>query len=68
MIDIKQIVCKGRVRGRFAGFNKDKMFKMDSGTFWVQPRYRFWYRYCYQPEAIIADIMGKNIMYVEGRR
>lgn len=63
---MKQIIYKGRINGRFDGFNRDKIFKMDNGTFWVQARYRYWYRYSYRPEVTIVQENGLYVLYVEG--
>lgn len=66
MIDLKQIIYKGRIRGKFDGFNRDKIFKMDNGTFWVQSRYRYWYGYYYRPEAMITLEDGEYLLHVAG--
>jgi hypothetical protein len=60
------VVYDGHISGAFRGFNRDALFKMRNGTFWIQARYKYWYHYAYCPEVTIKTEDGLHILTVAG--
>lgn len=63
-----RIIYKGQLDGEFTGFDEDKLFKMNNGTFWLQARYRYWYHYAYRPAVTITEENGTYYLSVANEK
>lgn len=63
---MEKIVYKGKLANAFYGFDEDAVFKMTNGTYWIQKKYKYWYRYSYRPDVEIVYENGKYMLYVLG--
>jgi len=61
------ITYEGYIAGPFRGFKRDALFKMRSGSYWVQAEYEYWYHYAYCPKATIAQENGRYVLTVADR-
>lgn len=61
---MSQLIYKGRIDGEFQGFDNEVLFKLRNGTYWIQTRYKYWYKYAYCPEVTITKEDGKFFLNV----
>lgn len=59
-VSVKQLrnVIETSIDGQFEGFDGDTIFKMRNGTLWKQKRYKYWYRYAYNPKCLLYENNG----------
>ncbi len=61
------VVYSGHIENDFEGFDENKVFKMDDGSFWIQSEYNYDYMYEYNPEAAILESDGDFYLFVCGK-
>ncbi|MBI5324873.1 MAG: hypothetical protein HZB41_06315 [Ignavibacteriae bacterium] len=59
-IPVQQItdVIESRINGTFEGFDDGKIFLLQNGTVWKQIKYKYWYKYAYNPKCIVYNHSG----------
>jgi len=63
---VSRVIYHGNIYGDFEGYDENKLFKMDNGTYWIQAQYHYWYHYEYRPTATISEENGQYILTVAG--
>jgi len=61
-------VIESNIDGEFTGWDGSKKYKLTNGQFWQQSEYKYEYTYAYCPEAMICNINGSYIMFVNGTK
>lgn len=59
-------VIESNIDGVFTGWDGSKRYKLTNGQVWQQSEYKYEYTYAYRPEAMICNINGSYIMFVQG--
>ena len=59
-----RLVYAGKIAGSFYGFNRDQLFKLSNGTYWIQAQYNYWYHYEYRPDAVLTEERGVYVLTV----
>jgi hypothetical protein len=62
------VVVRAQIEGAFYGFNRDVLFKLNDGTFWLQDEYRYWYHYAYRPQVEILRDGGRLLLRLAGSK
>ena len=58
----------GYIKSTFYGFNKDNIYKLDNGSYWIQPEYEYEYMYEFQPEVTILESDGDYYLMVSDKK
>lgn len=58
------VIYQGKIAGSFNGFNRDQLFKLANGTYWIQAQFQYWYHYESHPEVLLTEESGKYILTV----
>lgn len=68
LVSIRQItdVIESRINGEFTGWEGETSYELLNGQVWQQLRYKYEYKYAYQPEVVIFNPGGGHIMHVAG--
>lgn len=59
-------VIESRIAGEFKGWDGKSTYRLANGQLWQQTRYKYEYKYAYNPEVLIYPADGDHIMKVEG--
>ncbi len=54
------------IEGTFNGWQGSSKYKLTNGQVWQQCRYKYDYKYSYRPEAVVGNVDGEWLMFVEG--
>jgi hypothetical protein len=57
-VELLTEVFESRIDGEFKGFEGETIFKLKNGSIWKQKRYKYWYKYAYNPECIVYYYNG----------
>ncbi len=57
---------RAQIDGTFYRFNRDALFKLTDGTFWLQDEYKYWYHYAYRPQVEILRDGGRFVLRLAG--
>jgi len=57
-----QLIYRSKIADEFEGFDEDNLFELDNGTYWVQARYAYIYKYAYRPIVEIIKRGGSTIL------
>jgi hypothetical protein len=61
-----ELACESRIVGKFRGWERDKIYKLEDGSKWEQVGLLFKYRFWYQPKAKVWRDESKYYLDVEG--
>jgi hypothetical protein len=53
------------IDGKFEGFNRDKLFPLVNGQYWLQNVYKYWYHYAYRPRIKIFSHSSRFYLFLE---
>jgi hypothetical protein len=61
-----RLVVDSTINGKFEGFNRDKLFELANGQYWIQSIYKYWYHYAYRPKVKIFNYGNRFYLIPEG--
>lgn len=67
-VAIKQLrdVIESTINGTFDGWKGGSTYKLTNGQVWQQCRYKYDYKNAYRPQAVVGNMNGEYLMFVEG--
>ena len=61
-----ELHCESRILGKFRGWERDNIYRLENGSKWEQVHHQFKYRYWYQPSAKVWKDGSQFYLEVEG--